>query len=82
MPASEQPDGPPLTKVYSQDTLLTLPRHPAPKVDSQLMHDLGEEMTQVIVDSAEQFEDQGAHQENVIARFKELEIEYREKFAG
>ena len=82
VPASEQPDGPPLTKIYSQDSLLELPRHRDPKVDSRLMHELGEDMTRAIIESADRFDDQAVRRDAVVTRFKELELEYREKFAG
>ncbi|MCY4496347.1 MAG: hypothetical protein OXC14_03595, partial [Rhodospirillaceae bacterium] len=82
VPASEQPDGPPLTKIYSQDSLLKLPRHRDSKVDSRLMHELGEDMTRAIIESADRVDDQAVHRDAVVARFKELELEYREKFAG
>jgi len=81
-PAREQPDGPEITKVYSQDSLLKLPRHPDPATDVKLMHQVGEEMTDAIVDAADRFDDPVEHRDQVIARFKELEIEYRAKFAG
>ena len=82
VPASEQPDGPPLTKIYSQDSLLELPRHRDPKVDSRLMHELGEDMTRAIIESADRFDDQAVRRDAVVARFKELELEYRETFSG
>ena len=75
-PASEEPDGPETQNVYSFDSILRVPRHPDREKDRQRLAELAEEMTEIVIDTADRLKGR-ERQDHVVSRFKEIETKYQ-----
>ena len=78
-PASGETDGSMARNIYSFDSVLKISRLPDPEADRNMMGELGEEMTDIVIDAVDRLPVQ-ARKEHIVSRFKEIEAAYRAKY--
>ena len=79
-PASEEPDGPKTRNVFAFDALLQIKKRHEPQADREMMAELGKELTAVVIEIADDVDDQAERDRQTRARFKEIEASYRAKY--
>ena len=78
-PASEEPDGPTVRKIYSFDSLVNVPELPDKDADFEMIGKLARDMADAAIAVAESTDDQGERDEKTKEAIKAVEAAYREK---
>ena len=76
-PAREEPEGPKTRNIYSFDALVKVKELPQTDADRKMMGEMGNDMTQAVIDIADRTNDQSERDQLTRERLKEIEARYQ-----